>query len=245
MTTTTKRSRIIPAIWFALRWSGRILFALILCYAGFLALGCVPVNASFVPATSADRVVIFVRSNEIHTDLVVPVVHVASDCDWRTHFPPADFRGNVRNCEHVAIGWGNRVFYIDTPTWADFRISTAARALFWPSESVLHVEYVPEIVPREHFREIPISAEQYRQLVDFIHSSAIKNSDARAITASERTYGTHDRFYESTGNYHAFNTCNQWTGRGLKRAGVKTGLWTPLKPQVLHWLQEPQKVANE
>jgi uncharacterized protein (TIGR02117 family) len=184
LSTTTQRSGISTAIWFALRWSGRMLFALAIFYGSFLTLGCVPVNRSFVPATSEDRVVIYVRSNEIHTDLVLPVVHAASGRDWREHFPPADFRGKVHDCQHVAIGWGNRAFYIDTPTWADFKISTAARALFWPSDSVLHVEFVSEIYPREYFCEVAITAEQYRRLVDFIDSSAIKNNNGCAVSAS-------------------------------------------------------------
>lgn len=245
MTISTQRFGILAALRFALRWSGRILFALAIFYGSFLALGCVPVNRSFVPATGEDRVVIYVRSNEIHTDLVLPVVHAPSGHHWREHFPPADFRGDVRDCQHIAIGWGNRAFYIDTPTWADFKISTAARALFWPSDSVLHVEYVAEIYPREYFREVAITAEQYRRLVDFIDSSAIKNNNGCAVSASERTYGPQDRFYESSGNYHALNTCNQWTGRGLQRAGVTTGLWTPLKPQVLYWLPEtPPRISE-
>lgn len=245
MTTTTQRFGITAAIWFALHWSGRILFALALFYASFLALGCVPVNRSFEAATGDDCVVIYIRSNEIHTDLVLPVVQATSGRDWREHFLPADFHGDVRGCQYIAIGWGNRAFYIDTPTWADFKISTAAQALFLPSDSVLHIEYVAEIYPREYFRAVAITPEQYRQLVDFIDSSATKNNHGRAVTASERTYGAHDRFYESSGKYHALSTCNQWTGRGLQRAGVKTGLWTPLKPQVLYWLPETPEILSD
>ena len=38
---------------------------------------------------------------------------------------------------YVAIGWGDRGFYVDTPTWADLKLSTLCNALFVPSESVL------------------------------------------------------------------------------------------------------------
>jgi uncharacterized protein (TIGR02117 family) len=221
-----------------LRWLGRTIAVAIFVYASFLLLGCVPVNTSFAPATGDDRVVIYIRSNEIHTDLVLPVLHEASGCDWRERFPPQHFRGDVAECPYVAFGWGNRAFYVDTPTWADFKLSTAAQALFTPSESVLHVEYVPEIYPREYFRAVALTPEQYGKLIAFVSETiGPRDAQGRATTATERSYHSHDRFYASTGNYHVFNTCNQWTGRGLKRAGVTTGLWTPLKPQVLWWLQ--------
>ena len=236
MTTARPASKFRIAIWFVFRWLCRCACAAGLFYSTFLGLGCVPVNSGFVPATGDDCVVIFVRSNEIHTDLVLPASHTSSDCDWRTVFPAEDFRGPVADCPYVAIGWGNRSFYIDTPTWADFKLRTAARALFWPSESVLHIEYVPAIDPAKYFQEVRITAAQYQQLVKFVERSIRKDVNCRATTASAKTYHTHDRFYESTGRYHALNTCNQWTGRGLKSAGVKTGLWTPLKPQVLYWL---------
>ena len=234
-----KHSQLKLALWFTLRWTGRILCALFLFYASFLALGCVPINRGFQPATGADRVVIYIRSNEIHTDLVVPVT--SHDCDWREKFPPADFRGNVSNSNYLAIGWGNRSFFIDTPSWADFKMSTAARALFWPSETVLHVEYV---TPDATCRAVAITPEQYEQLAAFIASSVVADGEGRARLASEKSYYSHDRFYESSGRYHVFNTCNQWTGRGLSRAGVTTGLWTPLKPQVLWWLPPANDMSN-
>ena len=35
-------------------------------------------------------------------------------------------------------------------------------------------------------------------------------------------------FYESRGSYSMFFTSNNWVGRALKKAGLRTGLWTPL-----------------
>ena len=71
-------------------------------------------------------------------------------------------------------------------------------------------------------------------------SSSIGGVDSAGVAnpATTVTYGASDRFYAATGRYHLFNTCNQWTGRGLARAGVPVGIWTPLKPHVLCWLPE-------
>jgi hypothetical protein len=40
-------------------------------------------------------------------------------------------------------------------------------------------------------------------------------------------------FYEAVGPYNAFMTCNEWTGRALRHAGVRTGLWTPLSQSIM------------
>jgi uncharacterized protein (TIGR02117 family) len=85
--------------------------------------------------------------------------------------------------------------------------------------------------------EVYISQRQYQELAEYVESSLTEcDHQGCATTVSEITYGAADRFYVSNGRYHCFNTCNQWTGRGLKSAGVPTGIWTPLKPQVLYWL---------
>src|SRR5688572_7884011 len=112
----------------ARRWAARIaatVAALVLFYGGFLALGFVPVNNDYTPPPDDDCVRIFVRSNDVHTDLVLPVVCEELDIDWRRSFPLSDFWGNVNDPRYVALGWGNRDFYLNTPTWAQFRLSTA------------------------------------------------------------------------------------------------------------------------
>jgi uncharacterized protein (TIGR02117 family) len=204
-------------------------------YVAFLALGFVPLNRGY-RQPAEDYVVIFVRSNEVHTDLVLPV-SVDGTAPWQRLFPPEHFRSNASSARYIAFGWGNRKFYIDTPTWAEFRITTACVVLFWPSEAVLHVEYLADAAPGEWLREVRLTREQYEHLAEFVRSTVGRiDEQGRAVLASDSSYGSTDRFYTATGRYHCFNTCNQWTGRGLARAGVPVGVWTPLKPQVLCWL---------
>lgn len=213
-----------------------LLVTLISVYAAFLATGFIPLGGSPPPAAD-DQVRIFVRSNSIHTDFVLPTVEPSTGVDWRQLFPPSDFVVPPGDAEYVAFGWGNRQFYTETPTWAEFKVSTACCALFYPSETVLHVEYLDYAQPGSDVREVLISGDQYERLVKFVESSVGElDDDGSATIASPFTYGRADRFYVASGRYHLFNTCNQWTGRGLKRAGVRTGIWTPLKPQVLLWL---------
>lgn len=222
------------------RWAwrgGYSLGGLLLFYASFLLLGFVPVNNGYQPPPPDDRVTLFIRSNEIHTDFVLPVVHDETGIDWRMLFPHSHFRGQVWRHQCIAIGWGDRGFFVDTPTWADLKIATVLNALFVPSEAVLHVEYLFDAEPGDYMHEFSVNREQYRELTRFIESSiAVIGDQGTAKTATEKSYGPDDRFYLATGSYHLFNTCNQWTGRGLARAGVRTGIWTPLKPQVLVWL---------
>jgi len=233
-----------PSKWrTAARWGMRLGLAMVGVYCGFLALGFVPVNGDYEPPAGDDRVVVFVRTNSIHTDLVLPVDCTPSDgqaVDWRTTFPADHFRSDVSRCQYVAVGWGNRAFYVDTPTWREFRLSTALAALA-PSETVLHVEYLEHVVENAHFREVHLSGQQYQQLVGFVRSTIGELApDGAAVATPDRPYGSRDRFYAATGRYHAFNTCNQWTGRALSRASVPTGVWTPLTVQVFWWLPESE-----
>lgn len=237
-----------PPRGFVRRWLRRLALlvaAFLFVYVGFLLLGFVPVNRGYVPPPADDRVRIFVRSNEIHTDLVLPVVspEVGGDVgsDWRRTFPPEHFKADIGGEKYVAIGWGNRRFFVETPRWADLKISAVFGALFWPSESVVHVEYLYDVAPGANMREVQLTREQYRLLCEFVAASlGPTDSQDYAVPATTVTYNNFDRFYTSPGKYHLFNTCNQWTGRGLKRAGAPTGVWPPLKPHVLCWLPDSE-----
>jgi uncharacterized protein (TIGR02117 family) len=225
------------------RWRRRFVQALaggFVFYCGFLLAGYIPVNRDFTPPSGDESVRIFIRSNEIHTDLVLPTNDTATQVDWRELFPPQHFRSDVRGARYVAIGWGNRAFFVDTPRWTDAKLSTALGAVF-PSETVLHVEYLGDVVSGPYFRELRISRAQYQRLADFVRESTGETDEiGQGILATKSSYNYRDRFYVASGSYHAFNNCNQWTGRALKAAGVPTGIWTPLKSQVSCWLPEGQ-----
>ena len=180
---------------------------------------------------------LFIRSSDIHTDFVMPIVCSDPAIDWRTRFPLGHFRAPLQHARYVAVGWGSRGFYVETPTWADLKIRTLCEALFTPSESVLHVEYLGEISPGPNMDELLVTREQYRELASFVDSTIGKRDEGgAAVLATDVSYSDYDRFYLSSGRYHMFNTCNQWTGRGLTRAGLPTGIWTPLVVHVRCWL---------
>jgi uncharacterized protein (TIGR02117 family) len=205
----------------------------VIFYAAFVLLGYITINHDYQVPSESDRVIIFVRSNEIHTDLVLPLNDPQSDIDWRAFFPAEHFRDDIRQARYVALGWGERVFYMQTPTWQEAKIGSVCGALFLPSESVLHVEFLSFAGADTWTREVHVSRAQYETLVEHIQTTLRHNKHQRPISAGETTYGSSDHFYEARGSYHMFNTCNQWTGRALQRAGVPTGIWTPLKDQVL------------
>lgn len=214
--------------------------AFVALYILFVLTGFIPINVDYVPPPVDDRVRIFIRTNEIHTDFVVPVNDEATGIDWRPLFPADRFtKRDVTRDKYVAIGWGAQKFFIETPTWGDLTLYNFCRAMFWPSPSVMHVEYMPNPQPGPNMREVWITRENYRVLSEHLRSSCGEKDESGAVqTITELTYGKSDRFFASDGTYHLFNTCNQWTGRGLAKIGVPTGLWTPLKEHVLWRLPE-------
>ena len=66
-------------------------------------------------------------------------------------------------------------------------------------------------------------------------SSAASGSIAggRPIPVLGRGYSDCDMFYEANGGYSFVMTCNEWTGRALRAAGVRMGLWTPFEQSIM------------
>ena len=234
------------SIWSRLRrwvWRGFYAFALFwLVYGCFLLLGFIPVNRGYQVPPEEDRVRVFIRSSDIHTDFVMPISSSESGVDWGGLFPPEHFRAPLRGAKYVSVGWGSRGFYVETKTWADLKIGALLTALFTPCDSVLHVEYLWDVAPGPTMQEVLITRQQYQELAAFMKSTIGETDEnGAAVLATEVSYSDYDRFYLSRGRYHMFNTCNQWTGRGLSRAGVPTGIWTPL---VMHVRCQLPKVES-
>ena len=135
---------------------------------------------------------------------------------------------------HLAFGWGDREFYLNTPQWADLTVSRALGALTGGNASLLHVTWLSRAQLRRGAYALPLSTAQYRQLTAYVQATLPATG---AVQIAGAHYGKQDAFYEALGSYNAFETCNTWTGRALRRAGIKTGRWTPFEQNVVWHLQ--------
>lgn len=165
---------------------------------------------------------IFIQSNGVHTDFCLPTVSV--NFDWKTMIPIEDFPNN-KEFNYISLGWGDKGFFLDTPTWDDLTFKTAFTAAFLPSPTAMHVSYL-ENKPRlsNQVANVFVTKDEYLKLVDYIKNSfRLKNNQVDLIP--NRGYWYNDNFYEANASYHLFKTCNSWTNDGLKLIGVKTGIY--------------------
>lgn len=203
-------------------------FLVALYVAGGVGGSLVPVNAAWRPAESGVR--IYVVDNGIHTDLVFPVAATGADW-WADLVRPEHFADpGATAATHVAFGWGDRDFYLNTPTWWDVNPLRIGKAATGVGATVMHVERVAEPRPGPDVRSIMLRPEEYARLAAFVRASF------GAARAPVRGYGNADAFYEGLGRYSLFNTCNNWTGAALRSAGVRMGAWTPFPWGVMRWL---------
>jgi uncharacterized protein (TIGR02117 family) len=210
------------------------LLALLLIYASIVLIGLIPVNNDFIPPE--DGIEIRIISTAVHADIIVPLV--TDDFDWTELFPHELFPEDTQQATHLAIGWGDRGFFLETPTWNDLTLRTAAAALLWPTDSCIHATMMSEGDWRGEGRAVRISRQQYRMIVQFIQRYLKRDETGGVIVIPEITYGDDDVFVESRGRYHAVNTCNTWVGRGMKQAGIRTAWLTPMPRTMFIWLPE-------
>jgi uncharacterized protein (TIGR02117 family) len=211
--------------------AGAALLALPLLY--FLAallLGAIPANRSWVEPN--EGVTIFLRTNGVHTWIVVP--KVTPEMDWRPYAPGAHVRDpRWQAGDHLALGYGNRTFYLETPTWGDLTMKNAFLAMFGQGRSLIHADHTHRPGANEWQRPLRITRQQYASLAAHMAKSFQRDAQGRTMPVLGRGYGDSDMFYEAVGGYNAFYTCNSWTGEALRAAGIRTGLWTPLAQSIM------------
>lgn len=216
--------------------AGVVLALLLFALGGWIG-SAIPRNSGWEePApNSPGAVEIMVGTNGIHTELVLPLV--TPEKDWRPDFPAGDLALPARDYTHLAISWGEREVFLDTPTWWDLSPMTVLRVAGVGGEGLLHVSHYVRPAPSDDFRPLTLTPEQYRRLV-----AGIERTLPRGERVRYAGYGPQDVFYEAPGHYTATNTCNQWTSDRLAEAGVRTGWWTPFAGGVMKWVPAPRKI---
>lgn len=217
-----------------------LLLALPLAYLGCAAvLGLLPVNGDWQPTPQEQGgVPVWLRTNGVHADFVLPA---QEPHDFTREFPRIALIDLKREpsllpFNWIAFGWGDRAFYLNTPTWADLDAGISWRALTAQGPSAMHIEYVRR--PEDYdARLLWLSEDEYARLVAYVRAGFRRDPGGLPIRIDHPGYFATDAFYEGVGSYSAVLTSNDWVRRGLARAGVRTARWAAFDRALL-WQAE-------
>jgi len=153
----------------------------------------------------------YVVDNGWHTGIIIP----ARD------FAPARFLGSdyFKGKDWLEFGWGDAEFY----QAKEISAGLALRALFWPTEAVMHV-YGFNGAPTRVFRKnqvvtIQLSEPGYRRLLDGLRGGFARGTDGQVVPLKPGLYGR-SHFYRGVGSYSVMRTCNTWIAEVLAAGGV-------------------------
>lgn len=215
------------------RWPARLALALLAIPSTYLLLalllGLLPVNRDWKPTPpEAGGISIYLRTNGVHADLVLPA---AAPHDWQAEFPPHGIVSAMRladaaSLRWIALGWGDRGFYVHTRTWRDLRPATAAVALLGLGSGAMHVEYLAEPL-RYRVQRIDVNDQQYRALVAAVQAGFRRDAAGTPRRIDAPGYFDTDAFFEGSGRYTLWLTSNEWVRRALAGAGIRTAAWAP------------------
>jgi len=147
---------------------------------------------------------------------------------WHTGFviPAPEIQGVIPGLEkrfgdipYIEFGWGDKGFYQAKETTSGLTL----RAIFWPTESVVHSVAVPQKV-EEYFSnsevvKLCLTDGELSALIGFISRSFFRDKSGNLLELQKGIYGD-SQFYSGVSDFYLVNTCNRWTAKGLKSIGM-------------------------
>jgi uncharacterized protein (TIGR02117 family) len=195
----------------------------------------IPINNDY--EEPKDGTEIFIISNGVHADICLPLKDNGDF--WNDLFNVEEFSTLRRTPKYISFGWGDKGFFLDTPTWNDLTLSTALNAAFLPSNTAIHVSYLEDKPSQsENTKSFKVDNEALKRIENYIVSYLKLNNDKPQLIDCCRYPNVHDNFYEANGSYHMLRTCNVWTNQVIKEGGVRTSVWTPFDWAVLYQFEK-------
>ncbi len=128
-----------------LKFAGKCVFGffiLILAYLGIAwCLSRITVDRE---AGQREEMAIYIKTNGVHTDLVLPLKSDLVDWSKEIRFANAHLQ-DTGHIQYLAMGWGDKGFYLQTPTWADVKFSVAFKAAFALSTTAIHATFYDKL----------------------------------------------------------------------------------------------------
>jgi uncharacterized protein (TIGR02117 family) len=208
------------------------MFVLGLYFIASLIGGLIPVNRNWVAPTNGAT--LYLHDNGIHTSIIIPCA--PSGGEHACLFPVNEDKEHPTRWQ--MIGWGDRDFYLGTPTWRDLDFKTAVVAIIGSGQTLVHVDNLTAL-PNFGIKALKVDTATSTKIVSAVYWSAATDTSIGPRLSPLKGYGLHDIFYEGSlyrfRNYSILYTCNNWVSEILANAGVKTGYWTPLPFGVMWW----------
>jgi uncharacterized protein (TIGR02117 family) len=201
----------------------------------------VPVNRDF--RQTPGGIPVFVVSNGLHTDVVLPLREARTGHDWLKELHQPALTARFGQYQYVAFGWGNEGFYLGS-MGGKFPGPKAVLGAVFPSKTLMHVDFYRS-APKAGPRVVPllISATQYQHLTSYVRNSFSPPDSLGQYPLRQPTgYSPEDFFFRAQGRYHALRTCNDWTNQGLRKAGIRAALKAPLAGSVLFQARQSEPI---
>ena len=184
-----------------------VLVALLLTY--------IPVNKEVT--SDVETRGIYLSTNGVHLDIIIPVTELNQKLKKGLELAATD--------QYCAFGWGDKNFYLHTPTWEDLTFWNAFQAAFLKSTSLMHVTRYEQ--KYASWVKVKVNKAALFRLNQFIASSFIEDARHKKIVLPNKGYAFNDDFYQAKGSSSCLYTCNTWVNSAFKDSGLKACLWTP------------------
>lgn len=169
-------------------------------------------------AISEERVTVLVTQHRWHTGIVVP----ANELKDHMGFLGAHFD----DPRWYEFGWGDSEFYRrEESYWL------MARAMLWPTDSVLHVvafdHHPAEEIPGLEVEALCVSTPDLKKLLAILEQDFEREHGKAPVPLESGLYGD-SLFFPANGNFWFVRTCNVWTAERLQQAGVDLRVYMTL-----------------
>ncbi|PQJ79257.1 DUF2459 domain-containing protein [Polaribacter porphyrae] len=165
---------------------------------------------------SLDEKTIFLSTNGVHLSVIIPKESLTQNVleDLQFH----------KNHQYFMFGWGNENFYLNTPTWNDFKLKYGFEALFLNSPTAIHLTTFYQ--KRKSWIAVKCNQQELNKLNVYILNTFKKDRQGKKIIIPQKLYAINDTFYKANGSYSPVKTCNTWVNSGFKESGLKASYWT-------------------
>ncbi len=213
-----------------MNWILRIFAVLLICCVVIALLIVTPHSTTWTalpPDRDCDSVKIYVTSNGVHTDLVVPAVTATKN--WLDYLKIETQAAAIFNSAHgsdgwVSLGWGERTFYLEVGDWDNLTLARVWRALFNSPGTLMHVGLYTEAYLKKYALPLMICRKDLILMEEMATASFALDSSGH-VQGPIPGYSTSDWFYDAKGNYSLLHNCNAWTADVLRAIRQPTPIW--------------------